>query len=105
MTFWVSTLIVGFVTLFVFRGGFIIFKPTKPFPKIVEDFLDYVPVAAMFAIAGTHMIFIQDEDMLDFAPDKILAGVVTFVAAWFSRNLFVTLAVGMSSLWLIHYFV
>lgn len=105
MIFWTSILIVGFITTFLFRGSFIIFTPAKRFPKIVEEFLDYIPIAAMFAIAATHILFIENPGGLNIAPDKIIAGIIAFMTGWLSKNLFATLAAGMIGLWAIKYFI
>ncbi len=104
MTFWLSIIIIGIATVFL-KGGFIIFRPAKPFPKIVEKFLEYVPIAAMFAIASIHIIFERTGQELAFSPDKIIAGLITLIDAWYSKNLFITLGAGMGSLWLLHYFL
>ena len=103
--FWISTIIVGLVTTFIFRGGFIIFGTTKPFPKIIEEFLDYIPVAAMFAIASAHILFTQTEQSLEFSLIEIIAGAIALISAWLSKNLFITLSVGMSALWIVQYFI
>ena len=104
MYFWISILTVGALTL-AMRSGFIVFNSKKQFPKIVDEFLDYVPVCAMIAIASAHIIYSRSENELVFNPEQILAGIVTLIIAYISKNLFFTLACGMGSIWVIQYFL
>ena len=104
MYFWITILAVGFLT-YAMRCSFILFRSKKEFPPLVEDFLDYVPVSAMIAIASAHIIYSKLGGELIIDPQQILASIVAAVIGYTTKNLFLTLAFGMGSLWIIQYFV
>lgn len=74
------------------------------FPPLLRRWLDFVPVAVMAALVGPD-IFIY-EGRLDLSPSNLflLVSIPTLFVAWFSRNYFVTIAVGIALVILARYF-
>lgn len=103
MTYWISILIVGFVTTVIFRGGFILFQPFEKFPQWFEEFLDYVPIAAMFALSAAFIIFEKDAGGMSWSIPQIAAGVATAIIAYISKRMVVTLIGGMVALYIAQY--
>ena len=70
-------------------------------PALLERALRYVPAAVMAALVVPALV--RPEGLVDLSPDnlRLLAGLVAAGAAWYSRNVLLTLVVGMSTLWLL----
>lgn len=84
-------------TAFFFRAIFFLVHDRVRLAPWLLQALDYVPPAVMAALVIPELISFETDRSL---PDaRLLAGAVAFAAAWFSRNLLVTVAVGMLALW------
>ncbi|MDX1593099.1 MAG: AzlD domain-containing protein [Gammaproteobacteria bacterium] len=70
-----------------------------PVPALLHRALRYVPAAVMAALVAPALL--RSGGAIDLSPDnlRLAAGLVAAVVAWFSRNVLLTLAVGMGSLW------
>jgi branched-subunit amino acid transport protein len=77
-------------------------------PPLILQALRYVPVAVLSAIAvpellqpagtpGAPLLF------LSLANYRLLAGVVAILLAWRTRNVLLTIAGGMATLWLLNW--
>lgn len=85
------------VTAFFFRAVFFLVHDRVRLAPWLVRALDYVPPAVMAALVIPELVGFEADRSL---PDaRLLAGVIAFAAAWFSRNLLVTVAVGMLALW------
>lgn len=85
------------VTAFFFRAVFFLVHDRVRLAPWLVRALDHVPPAVMAALVIPELISFDAARSL---PDaRLLAGAVAFAAAWFSRNLLVTVAVGMLALW------
>ncbi len=64
-----------------------------------ERLLRYVPVAALTALVVPGALYLHTGDQYQFAPARLVAMLAAFAAALKTKNVIVTLAVGMGVLW------
>ena len=68
-------------------------------PPWLDRALRYVPAAVMAALVVPALV--RSGGTVDLSLDnlRLLAGLVAALVAWFTRNVLLTLAVGMGALW------
>jgi branched-subunit amino acid transport protein len=72
-----------------------------PLPDPVLRALKYVPPAVLTAIIVPAMVFTPDGSLdLRLTNAYLVAGVVSAIIAWRSKNLLLTIILGMGALWL-----
>ena len=67
-------------------------------PEPIFRALKYVPPAVLTAIIVPAMLFKNDELVISYTNDYLIAGIISVVVAWRSKNLLLTIVVGMASL-------
>jgi branched-subunit amino acid transport protein len=82
---------------FFFRAAFFMVHERVRLAPWIMQALEYVPPAVMAALVLPELITFGPEAV--FPDVRLLAGAVAFAAAWFSRNLLLTIAAGMAALW------
>lgn len=97
---WLAVLAVGVVT-FSYRLSFILLAERLRLPGLLRRALRFVPVAVLTAIIVPALVFSQNT--LDLSPGnaRLIAGVLAVLVAWRTRNMLLTIAVGMGALWLL----
>lgn len=100
MLFYITIFIVGLITL-IFRGAFIVPDKAHHLSNKLEFFLEYIPISAMAALTAAHILYTHSGGVYEVAPDKIAAGSLAFIVAYFSKNILATFVVGMGALWAI----
>jgi len=100
MNIWLVMLFGGLIT-FGMRFSFIYLFGKLHVPETLRKALHYVPPAVLSAIIFPEL-FLRD-GQLNLAMDnyRLLAGVVAILAAWFSKNVFLTIIAGMVALLLL----
>jgi branched-subunit amino acid transport protein len=100
MTLWLVIVGMGLIT-FALRLGPIELLDRLPLPDSVRGALRFVPVAVLSAIILPEMV--QPGGMLDLSwhNQRLVAGVVGIMVAWYSRNVLWTIGAGMAVLWLL----
>lgn len=98
MKYWFIVLFVSAAT-YLKRSAFIIFLSNWEMPKWLTKSLRYVPVTIFPALVAP-MFFLTDGqlDITIYNP-KLISGLVAFVIAWRTKNLLLTLLLGMAVLW------
>jgi len=93
-------LIVGmFVVTFGARYPVMALVGKLPLPESVFRALRYVPAAVLAAIIAPALILDSRGQMaLDPGNEYLVAGVVTFLVAWRSKNMLLTIVLGMMTL-------
>jgi branched-subunit amino acid transport protein len=85
---------------FATRLSFILLLSRVAVPPLLVHALRFVPPAVLTAIVASE-IFVRDG-----APDltlgnlRFVAGAVAALVAWRTRNVFLTIGVGMAALWI-----
>lgn len=96
---WLPALAVAGLVTFATRLSFIALLGRVDVPPFFRRALRYVPPAVLSAIVFTEIL------VRDGAPDlspgnvRLLAGAAAAVVAWRTRNVLLTIAVGMAALW------
>jgi branched chain amino acid efflux pump len=99
MTLLAALAVAGLLT-FAIRLSFILLLSRVAVPPLLVHALRFVPPAVLSAIVASE-IFIRDG-----APDlslgnvRVLAGALAALVAWRTRNVFLTIGVGMAALWI-----
>lgn len=104
MNIWLVMLLGGLVT-FGIRFSLIYLFGRFEVPETMRKALHYVPPAVLSAIVFPEL-FIRDgvfNPSLD--NHRMIAGLVAIFVAWLSRNILITILVGMVALFLLQYFV
>jgi branched-subunit amino acid transport protein len=98
-TIWTAILLAGIGT-YAMRASFLVFAHRlADVPPGVQRLLRQIPPAALAAIVAPALL--RPEGQLDLLQPRLAAGVVAAVVAWKTRNIALTLAVGMAVLMLI----
>lgn len=96
---WVAVGLAGIGT-FAMRASFLVFAHRlADVPPGVQRLLRQIPPAALAAIVVPALV--RPEGAIDLLQPRLLAGVVAGVVAWRSRNIALTLAVGIGLVMLI----
>lgn len=69
-------------------------------PPWLERLLKHVPVAALTALVVPGSLYTKVAGATHFAPARTLAAVIAMVVALKTKNVLLTLVVGMAVLWL-----
>lgn len=96
-------LIVGFFT-FVIRLSFILLFGRYDIPPTIQRALRYVPPAALSAIILPDLLASEGSLNLSLTNFRLLAGLVAIIVAWRSKNIFLTILIGMAVLILLQTF-
>lgn len=97
--FWLLIVVLAIGT-WSMRSWAIIMHGRVPHPPWLERLLKHVPVAALTALVVPGALYLHQGDAYTFAPARTIAAACALVAAWKTKNVLVTLAVGMGTLWL-----
>lgn len=96
---WVAVGLAGIGT-FAMRASFLVFAHRlADVPPGVQRLLRQIPPAALAAIVVPALV--RPEGAIDLLQPRLLAGVVAGVVAWRTRNIALTLAVGIGLVMLI----
>ncbi len=95
---WLTMLAMGLIT-FALRVSFIAFSDRLRLPPLVQRALRFVPVAVLPAIVVPALVFREEGLELTLSNEKLLAGLVAAVVAWYTNSIIWTLLAGMITLW------
>ncbi len=98
MTTWLIILSMGAIT-YLIRLSLIALLGRVEVPPLVQRALRFVPPAVLSAIVAPELL--RPAGTLDLSPGnvRLLAGILAAVVAWRTRNVLLTIAVGMAALW------
>ncbi len=98
---WLVMLIGGLIT-FGMRFSLIYLFGKFEIPETLKKALHYVPPAVLSAIIFPEL-FIQDGELnFQFTNFRLLAGIFAIITAWFTRNIMITILVGMAALFILN---
>lgn len=97
--FWMLVLALG-VGTWAMRSVPILLHGRVRQPAWLERLLRHVPVAALTAMVVPSALYIHSSTVYTLAPARIVAGAVALAVAIRTRNVVITLVVGMAALWL-----
>ena len=100
MTLGLTFIIIGLLT-YAIRLSFILFFSKMDVPSLLLRAFRFVPVAVLSAIIFPALFLPKGVLALSFSNARLLAGMVAVVVAWKTKNVLVTLVVGMGALYLL----
>jgi branched-subunit amino acid transport protein len=104
-TIWLAIFAVGAIN-YVARLSFIALFARRDMPPLLDRALRHVPAAMLTAIVVPAVVFAAPGVLrLDPGNAKLIAAVIAFAVAAWSRSTTLTIVVGMTVLWLTQYAV
>ncbi|WIG60063.1 MAG: hypothetical protein OJF49_002811 [Ktedonobacterales bacterium] len=99
---WLTILAIGVLT-FGIRLSFIALTDRIALPPFALRVLRFVPVAVLTAIIVPELVLPTGTLDLSLGNARLIAGALAVVVAWRTRNIALTLVVGMVALWLLQF--
>jgi len=100
MSIWLPIFISGLLT-YSLRLSFIVFSDKINMPDLMQRALRFVPPAVFTAIFLPELILPEGAIDLTFGNGRLLAGMVAILVAWRTKNVILTIVVGMLTLWIL----
>jgi branched-subunit amino acid transport protein len=97
MTLWMVMLIGGLLT-YLTRLSFIALAGKFQFPAWLKRSLRYVPPAVLSAIIFPEILVNAGQIDVSLRNDRLIAGILAALVGWKTRNMLLTIIVGMASL-------
>jgi branched-subunit amino acid transport protein len=94
MNIWLVLLITGMITYGI-RLSFILLYGKRKMPYRLEQGLRYVPPAVLSAIIFPELLLPGGELNLSPSNPRLLAGILAALIAWRTKNVLLTIVVGM----------
>lgn len=98
MTLWLTILGMGLLT-YAIRLIPILALERLPLPPRLRQALRFVPPAVLSAIIFPELLWPGGVLDLSLGNDRLIAGLLAIAVAWSSKNVLLTIAVGMLALW------
>lgn len=102
MTLWLTILLAGAAT-FATRLSFIQLYGRRTFPDWLARSLRFVPPAVLTAIIIPELLVYDGGLDLSFGNFRLLAGIIAALVAWRTKNVMLTVLVGMAVLWALQF--
>ena len=101
---WMVMIVCGLLT---FSMRFVMFSDLAPkqLPGWLEEALGFVPVAVLTAIIVPAVIVSPDGGLMVAGNSRLPAALIAVTAALVTRSVLVTIGSGLSSMWVLDYFV
>ncbi len=100
MNVWLAILGAGGIT-FAIRLSLIVLMGRVEVPPLVRRALRFVPPAVLSAIIFPELFMRNGMLDVSFGNTRLLAGSLAALVAWRTRNVLLTIGVGMTALWIL----
>jgi branched-subunit amino acid transport protein len=100
MTLWLTIIAMGVVT-YALRLSLIALLGRFEVPPLVSRGLRFVPPAVLSAIFVPELLQPGGKLNLSLGNARLLAGLLAMLVAWRTRNVLLTVGVGMLALWIL----
>ena len=97
MKAWLVMIPGGLIT-FGIRFSFIYVFGRYEIPETIRRALRLVPAAVLSAIIFPELFIQADRFNMSFGNERLIAGLIAALVAWFSKNILLTLVSGMTAL-------
>jgi branched-subunit amino acid transport protein len=104
MTLWLMMLVIGAVT-YATRLSCIGLLGQKDMPVLLLKALHFVPITVLPAIILPDLLLRNNTLAFSLQNPRWIAGLVAALVAWRTRNVLLTIAVGMIALWVLEYVI
>ena len=101
---WLTLAGMGVIT-FCIRLSMIGLLGDAPIPPLVRRALRFVPPAVLSAIIFPELLRPAGEFDVTFGNFRLLAGLLAALVAWRTKNVLLTIAVGMAALWIAQFLI
>ena len=98
VTFWLTMLAMGVVT-YATRLSLIVLLDRVAIPKAAQRALRFVPLAVLSAIIFPEILRPNGLLLVSLGNPRLLAGLVAVLVAWRSKNVLLTIGLGMGVFW------
>lgn len=98
MMLWGTLVLIGLIT-FAYRFSLIFFLERIRLPAWVSQALRFVPIAALTAITVPELLVNSGTLAVGWHNERLLAGLVAIGVAWRTKNIFLTIGLGMICLY------
>src|SRR5689334_24909352 len=102
MALWLMMLVIGAVT-YAIRLSCIGLLGQKEMPPLLLKALRFVPITVLPAIILPELFLRNNTLALSIQNPRWLAGILAALVAWRTRNVLLTIAVGMVALWVLEF--
>lgn len=102
LSLWLIILFMGLVT-FGIRLSVIGLSDKMELPVLLRRGLRFVPPAVLSAIIAPDVLLRDGQLDVSLGNVRLLAGVLAALVAWRTKNVLLTIAVGMAALWLLQF--
>ncbi|HEX4206177.1 MAG TPA: AzlD domain-containing protein [Ktedonobacteraceae bacterium] len=100
MITWLMILAIGVIT-YAIRLSFIVFFGKMEIPPRLLSILRFVPIAVLSAIILPQLFLPNNTITASLANPRWIAGILAVLVAWRTRNVLLTIVVGMLVLWIV----
>lgn len=100
MTLWLMLLIIGGIT-YAIRLSCIGLLGQREMPALLLKALRFVPITVLPAIILPGLFLRNNTLALSLQNPRWIAGILAGIVAWRTRNVLLTIAVGMVALWVL----
>ena len=104
MNIWLVMLLGGLLT-FGMRLSFIYLFGRFQVPQAMRRALRFVPPAVLSAIVFPELLMPSGKFDLSLGNDRLLAGLVAILVAWWTRNTLLTILAGMAALLILQFVI
>lgn len=101
-TLWLVMIGLGLLT-FLTRFSFIALLERWQAPPIVQRALRFVPAAVLTALIVPELVLRDEVLNTQLANPRLLAGLLAALVAWKTRNVVLTIVIGMVVFWLLQF--
>ena len=101
---WITIIIVGLLTLGT-RLSFIVFMGKMQVSSMVQQALRFVPIAVLSALIAPALFFSRGSLDVSFRNIRLIAGILAILVAWRTKNVLLTIFIGMACLLILQVFV
>ncbi len=102
MTLWLMMLVIGAIT-YAIRLSCIGLLGQRDMPALLLKALRFVPIAVLPAIILPQLFLRNNTLALSIQNPRWIAGILAGIVAWRTRNVLLTIAVGMVALWVLQF--
>ncbi|MCE1255796.1 MAG: AzlD domain-containing protein [Anaerolineae bacterium] len=99
---WITLVIVGLLTLGIRLSFILLLDKWKP-PEIFQRGLKFVPLAVLSALVFPDVLIINKQFAIPPDLPRLAGAVTACIVAWRSKNIFLTIAVGMIVFYLLRF--
>jgi len=100
--FWCLVFVLG-ISTFGIRWSFLSIAGSWRVHPLLESMMKFIPAAVFAALSVPALIFIKSESYSVQPMDRLIAGAIAAVVAYFSCNVLFTILSGLGALWLFRF--